>query len=460
MFKLFSEMIDQKRKLNICGQRIITPFEYFSKIDIGEIHIGEDVLAIKESAFESCTSLASISLHSNIHLIEPKAFYNTKYYDTISNWQNGALYIDSALIKVDNEYKGVFIVKPGTTIIASEAFGGEFAPCKNITEIILPDTLKYICPAAFEGCDALKTMTIPESVRVIGSNAFRNCTNLESITINAPLQTISESCFACCNKLKTINLPTTLKKIEKLAFAQCYQLETINFPNQLEIIGSYAFQHCSELKSIYIPESIKVIDNAAFSICWNLSTIHLPNKVFKLQEGVFNSTEYMRNKDNWKQGVLYIGNHLIKVKDESLYFTILPGTITIAAEAFFEGFRRSSFTKIYIPDSVQYIGNSAFENCVKLCEINIPDSVINMGKNVFKQCCELETIVFPGSLSVIPIGVCNSCSKLKQVYFAKGTKYIDSDAFKGCKELLEIDIPFNVQFSPNAFEDYTKITRH
>lgn len=460
MFKLFSEMIEQKRKLNIHGQKIITPFEYFSQTDMGEIHIGEDVLAIKESAFESCTSLSSISLHSNIHLIEPKAFYNTKYYDDINNWQNGALYIDHALIKVDHEYEGVFVVKPGTTIIASEAFGGEFFPCKNITEIILPNTLKYICPAAFEGCNSLKTITIPESVQVIGPYSFRNCTNLESITINAPLQTISESCFACCNKLKTINLPITLKKIEKLAFAQCYQLKTINFPNQLEIIGSYAFQHCSELGTIHIPESIKIIDSAAFSICWNLSNIHLPNKVFKLQEGVFNSTEYMRNKNNWRQGALYIGNHLIKVKDKSLYFTILPGTITIAAEAFFEEFGRSSFTKIYMPDSVQYIGNSAFENCVKLCEINIPESVINMGKNVFKQCYELETIAFPGSLSVIPVGVCNSCSKLKQVYFEKGTKHIDSDAFKGCKSLLEIDIPFNVQLSQNAFEDYTKITRH
>ena len=459
MFDWLFDFAERKKTININGCRVVSPFEYFSKIDIGEINIGPEVLAIKESAFESCTSLETINIHDNIHLIDVKAFYNTKYYDNPENWQDGALYIGNNLIKVDNTYEGVFTVRPGTTLIAAEAFGNECASCKLITEVILPDTLKYICPSAFENCIGLKKIIIPDSVVSIGVSAFKNCESLESVQVNAQLKVIPESCFACCTNLKTVNLPDSINKIDRLAFSQCYHLKDIVFPNELEVIGAYAFQHCSELTSITIPESIKLIDTAAFSVCWRLSEINLPNKVFEIKNAVFNSTEYSRNKNNWQQGALYIGPHLINVVDEGLYFTVKPGTITIAAEAFFEEFKKLPFTKITLPDTLQYIGDRAFGNCVNLCEINLPSSMIGMGRNVFQRCRSLETICFPGSLTTIPFGVCSSCVKLQNVYIEKGIRHIDSDAFKDCKSLLEITIPFNLTFEETSFDDYTKITR-
>jgi len=55
-----------------------------------------------------------------------------------------------------------------------------FRGCAGLTQIVLPDNVKYIREGAFTGCSGLKDITLPETVEVIYQNAFVE-TAIESI---------------------------------------------------------------------------------------------------------------------------------------------------------------------------------------------------------------------------------------------------------------------------------------
>ena len=55
--------------------------------------------------------------------------------------------------------------------------------CKNLTSIIIPNSVTSIGSDAFRGCTGLTSVTIPDSVTSIGTCAFYECTSLTDVTI-------------------------------------------------------------------------------------------------------------------------------------------------------------------------------------------------------------------------------------------------------------------------------------
>ena len=51
---------------------------------------------------------------------------------------------------------------------------------------------------------------------------------------------------------------------------------------------------------------------------------------------------------------------------------------------------------IEIPESVEYIGDGAFQDCTSLMSIKIPESVKIIGTWAFYNCPSLEEIIFKG----------------------------------------------------------------
>lgn len=63
------------------------------------------------------------------------------------------------------------VIENGVTRIGWNAFSG----CTNLTEVILPDSLKVISLKAFMDCSSLTVIRIPAGVTEIGDRAFWNC---------------------------------------------------------------------------------------------------------------------------------------------------------------------------------------------------------------------------------------------------------------------------------------------
>ena len=99
----------------------------------------------------------------------------------------------------------------------------------NVTDVVIPDSVKVIDDYAFANCVTLKTVTIPASVKEIGYGAFMSCTGLQSIAIPEGVETIREATFMYCENLQSITIPASVTSIDKNAFLGCDALETIYF---------------------------------------------------------------------------------------------------------------------------------------------------------------------------------------------------------------------------------------
>ena len=118
----------------------------------------------------------------------------------------------------------------------------------------------------------------------------------------------------------------------------------------------------------------------------------------------------------------------------------------------------TGLTEINIPDTVTSIGMSAFQGCSGLTELTIPNSVTSIGKSAFYQCNNLSklTIPFTGSdlngenqtyLSYMfganDIYSNYVPSSLKEVTVTNVTE-IGNYAFYGCSNITTINLPENV----------------
>lgn len=82
--------------------------------------------------------------------------------------------------------------------------GGVFAGCRLLTEVKLPESIKYIESDAFAYCDSLANITLPDSLIFIGWGAFECDSELVSISFSKNVFRIAENAFRDCTKLQDI----------------------------------------------------------------------------------------------------------------------------------------------------------------------------------------------------------------------------------------------------------------
>lgn len=76
---------------------------------------------------------------------------------------------------------------------------------------------------AFRGSE-VTNVVIPSSVRVIGTHSFSGCDKLESLTIYEGVEEINAYAFADCPKLALVSLPDSIREIGSDSFRNCPSL--------------------------------------------------------------------------------------------------------------------------------------------------------------------------------------------------------------------------------------------
>ena len=336
------------------------------------ISIPDNVSSIGNGAFENCTSLSTIHIPENIEKIGLGVFDNTEFYNNVSNWENGALYLDSILVEVSSDISGNYCIKSGTVVIADDAFND----CENLAAVDIPDSVKTIGESAFAGCSNLSAVEIPSSVKTIGHAAFRGCLNLSAVDI-----------------------PNGVKEIGGSAFSGCSNLISVVVPGSITAIGFGAFSDCSELVYVNLCDGVKSLGSSAFENCAKLTTVSIPDSVDNVGYGVFSGTAFYNDVDNWHDGVLYCGSFLLEAKDSiSGEFKVNDGTKVIAGYSFAHC---TELTSVFIPDSVTAIGDGAFYDCKNLLNIEIPEGLTEIGQSAFLDCKSLSVVSIPKSVMKI-----------------------------------------------------------
>jgi hypothetical protein len=105
-------------------------------------------------------------------------------------------------------------------------------------------------------------------------------------------------------------------------------------------------------------------------------------------------------------------------------------------------FRKSKITAVTIPDTVESIGNSAFEGCVRLKSVTIKGAGLKtIGNNAFKDCKVLAKFTIPKSVTRVGKQAFMNCKKLKSITVkSKKTKF-QKNAFKKVPASAKLKLP-------------------
>ncbi len=87
------------------------------------------------------------------------------------------------------------------------------------------------------------------------------------------------------------------------------------------------------------------------------------------------------------------------------------------------------------------IGENAFRNCDALKKINLPSTLKTISAYAFYECKALNDITFPSALEVIEAGAFYDCASLTAVVLPETMTDIGDTAFYGCTSLKSASVP-------------------
>ena len=444
--------------------REIDSYAFSGCSSLQSITVPNRVTELTNGIFENCTSLSDITLPDSIEQIGIDVIKNTAYSNNVNNWTGEFLYIDNYLFNVNvNNLHGKITVKNGTKAIAGYAFAagnnkesfdeeaknttvtevvlpntlrfigcGCFDSCTAINNMIIPDSVTYIDEYAFAGCSSLKDMVIPSSVKKLGYCAFSDCTSLQNVTINASVDSISSNTFTGCGNMESVNVNADNKSLssengvlfnktgtELIYYPVNRNADSYTIPDSVEIISDNAFEGANNLKSISMSDNVTDIYYGVFSYCEKLESIRLSENITKLLGEAFSNCPQLKS---------------IKI----------PDSVTDICSGLFRD--DINLTDIKLGDNVKYFHNSSFENTGYINdESNWKDGVLYLGKYLLKadpSSIPEEYAVKDGTI-LIASDAFMDCINLKSVTLPDSLKTVCFDAFYGCG-FYKITIPATV----------------
>lgn len=410
----------------------------------------------------------------------------------------------------------------GTVLVTDALYGGKplyfaidgIGSCED-KDLILPKEI-----------DGLPVMRVHE-------NAFKG--NKEITSVYADIPTIGSGAFSDCVNLETVAFSQNVTRVETgvLTNTAFYNTETYWTDDSLylgdillhskaageyyvksgtRLIADRAFSMGDghTLTKVGLPESVECIGEGAFSYNVSLAEVAVGKSVQKIGQDIFRETAYEKEKSNWKNDGLYLGEYLLKIREkEQTEYVVEDGTRLIADSACA---CHDTLTHLTLPKSLLYINEDAFLNCSKLVEVFnksnvlltagedepsglainalhiykeeaerrvrtenefilyedgeelsllgcvgecttliVPDGVTKIHQRAFAYEYFLTSVTFPSSVKIIGEMAFMGCSLLKNVQFAEGLTELESYAFEGC-EMSTVILPDGVEkLGYNAF---------
>lgn len=225
-----------------------------------------------------------IEQKENIEDMETKENYKLDQ-ETQEREQEYVIYnsLYDKVLSCNPKTKGKVTLCEGVHEIAEEAFNN----CRDVTEIVFPNSLTHIRERAFQDCSGLTSITLPKGCQSLSASAFAYCFKIKSFKFMGSCSDIPDCCFAGCLALFDFTFPEGLRTIGESAFFNCRSLIRLSLPEGITTIKKGTFDGCHHLLEINLPTSLETIEDSAFAGCSSIKQICLPKNVKHIGEGVF-----------------------------------------------------------------------------------------------------------------------------------------------------------------------------
>ena len=224
----FSLAFSSVRTVNIAeGITDIVDGAFLSCSMLEEIKLPSSLKTIGSDAFWACTSLNHIDLPDGLESVGESAFSFSGLTSVV---------IPESACKIgiwafeDTPLTYCEIKSP-----LREIPEGMFDECKQLQQVVLPNTVERFGMWAFWCNFALSDINFPDSLKELGYAAMAG-TNIEQLKLPATVERIGEYCFGGAN-CSTVDLSLTqLKELPGHAFNECLNIKSIILPASMEVI--------------------------------------------------------------------------------------------------------------------------------------------------------------------------------------------------------------------------------
>ncbi len=286
----------------------------------------------------------------------------------------------------------------GLTVVGISSYA--FDSCKELTKVVIPDTVTTIESRAFQNCTNLEIIVMSDNITSLGSNAFyntayyKNEANWDGTLLyldNYLIATMKSTSGEIIIKDGTTCMANGL-------FSGNEKITKVTIPGSLSAVSTEAFYNCKVLAEVVLLEGVKEIGKMAFWNCPKLVKMTIPASIQKFGQSALGNTRvkepyYNGTVDQWVS-IDFNGNNPISsaktlyINGEKLTEAVISTPIVKAAAlASCETLEKVTFT-----DSVVEIETQAFEYCCYLKEVNFGKNIEKVGRNAFQNCGRIEKV--------------------------------------------------------------------
>lgn len=320
---------------------------------------------------------------------------------------------------------------------------------------------------AFLSCADLTQVVLPDSVRIIESQAFCGCYRMKDIPKAKNVTYYGFAAFQSCNSLSSINIPDSVETIRGFVFYNCKRIQSVTIPNSVKLIGLRAFSNGLHLTEVYckaiIPPSTLTLGNQ-----WNpfdyydndnvypptyfedvFCKIFVPMESLPQYKAAFGWCNYISNiiGYDFEKNEIVENNPNFKSKpfDNEIWYTN-GSTSQPTFPCKLDSLDSKIISNIYDKEKGYWIMTFEYK-------------VTKVGELAFSRCLNLKSIILPNTIEIIENRAFESCLDLTSVIFGKGLSEIKDYAFNGCSNITNIIIPDKViSIGDNPFVGCLKLT--
>lgn len=315
--------------------------------------------------------------------------------------------------------------------------------CKTSDEVIDLSGIGSIDDYAFEGCRSKKIINMDE-LFMIDSMAFSGSAVFLSDTINEmqnDMCIIGNTLIRINDNAGNINIPDSVNLINpEIDFSAIENVEM-----SISALGELSYYHGGQMQTLSLRCPDTMSNNDIYDKL-RYSGTHLRMKKILAADG--------NNKLASVDGIIYTKDmkQLIICPEEHGGDVIIPeGVEAISAQAF----NYCNVTSISLPSTLTFIASSAFDNC-KMQHINFGAGIKCIER--LGRCEQLKKTEIPNQVKNIWGGAFGNCTFLEHITLHEGLEEIGWDAFRGCIEMKEIEIPATVKkLGSNCLKRVNKI---